>query len=102
VKAVNIENTDEKHPAILYANETLHVSYAFSFDHQWIVCIWTDDKGRHLESCNTPAKGKKVRDLLANIWSRTINEVKPRHAFTASQVLICKLGEMDREERDGG
>ena len=93
---------DLRHPTIVYANETLHVSYAFSFDRQWIVCLWTDDKGRHLESCNIPSKGKKVRELLDDIWKRTVNEVKVRHAFTASsQVLVCKLGEMSREERDG-
>ncbi|CAG8596001.1 4677_t:CDS:2 [Paraglomus brasilianum] len=100
VKAVNVENTDTRHPTIVYANETLHVSYAFSFDRQWIVCLWTDDKGRHLESCNIPSRGKKIRELLDDIWKRTVHEVKLRHAFTASQVLVCKLGEMSREERD--
>ncbi|KAI9025886.1 mediator complex subunit 13 C-terminal-domain-containing protein [Phycomyces nitens] len=86
-------------PIILEDNASLHLGYCFSFDHRWMILVWTDHRGELIEfsvlDCIKNSNGS-LSAVFEEAWWRT-KEISRRTGFPWTFV-IAKIGLMFEDE----
>ncbi|KAI9252879.1 mediator complex subunit 13 C-terminal-domain-containing protein [Phascolomyces articulosus] len=83
-------------PTIMDQNATLHMTYCFSLDRQWMILVWTDNQGEMLEFSVIHIMNKPLSHAIDEAWRRT-KELAQCTGF-AWTLVISKMGLMFEDE----